>query len=173
VEQSSLREDYAMGKDKKYIVTASSLNIRPVPGTYYEPVGSVAHGEKIISPDIEGWIPILLEDDTIGWVAGKYLQEASAGVPEPEEAEKPAPGGPQVGVPFLQNELTGMFGAPDYHQFARKYLVNIDLSEFADSLAHVRTSTASRSPQSMAINSWQNPSSWPCAWSVNGVEPRN
>jgi hypothetical protein len=127
-----------MGKEKNYIVTASSLNIRPVPGTYYEPIGNVAHGEKIISPDIEGWVPILLEDDTIGWVAGKYLQEAPLAAPQPEEQEKPAPAGPQVGIPFLQSELSDMFGTPNYQQFARKNIVKIDLSEFADSLAHVR-----------------------------------
>ncbi len=44
----------------------------------------------IISPSIEGWAPILLEDDTTGWVARKYLQEAQE-APEAEVREKPAP----------------------------------------------------------------------------------
>ena len=128
-----------MGKDKKYIVTASTLNIRPVPGTYFEPVGTVAHGEKIISPNIEGWVPILLEDDTIGWVAGKYLQEAPEKEPEPELREKGSLKVPQVGFPFFQKDLTDMFGTPDYQPFARKNLIEIDLSEFEDCLAHVQT----------------------------------
>lgn len=128
-----------MGKDKNYIVTASSLNIRSGPGTDYEKEGSVAHGEKIISPDIEGWVPILLEDDSIGWVARKYLQEAPEEEPTPEEQEKPAPQVSPIDFPIFQNELTDMFGTPNYNQFARKHLINIDLGEFADSLAHVRT----------------------------------
>ncbi|MCK9378318.1 MAG: TIGR02594 family protein, partial [Syntrophobacterales bacterium] len=74
-----------MANEKKYIVTASiELNIRSGPGTDYETVGTVPHGEQIISPDTEGWVPILLEDDTIGWVSSKYLQEA------PEEELKSA-----------------------------------------------------------------------------------
>ncbi len=68
-----------MGDEKYYTVTASSLNIRSGPGTDYEVVGSVPQGEMIISPSIEDWAPILLEDDTIGWVSGKYIQEAPAG----------------------------------------------------------------------------------------------
>lgn len=128
-----------MGKEKYYLVTASTLNIRCGPGTDYEREGTVAHGEKIISPDIEGWVPILLEDDSIGWVAGKYLREAPEKEPAPEETEKPAPKVSQVGFPIFQKKLTDMFGIPNYKQFARKNLVNIDLSEFADPLAHVRT----------------------------------
>ena len=128
-----------MGKEKNYIVTASALNIRSGPGTGYEQEGTAAHGERIISPDIEGWVPILLEDDSIGWVAGKYLQEAPEEEPTPEKPEKPAPTVSQIGFPIFQNKLTDMFGTPDYKQFARKNLINIDLSEFADSLAHVQT----------------------------------
>lgn len=128
-----------MAKDKKYIVTASSeLNIRSGPGTDYESVGTVPHGEKIISPDTEGWVPILLEDDTIGWVSADYLQEAPAGEPEPEP-EIGAPKVPQVGFPIFQKDLTDTFGIPDYQQFARKNLTTIDLSEFAGPLAHVRS----------------------------------
>ena len=136
-----------MGKEKNYVVTASSLNIRSGPGTDYDIEGTIPHGETIISPDTEGWTPILLEDDTIGWVFSKYLQE---GPEEPEEEpaeekprpgrpEKPAPKIPAVGFPIFQKNLTEMFGIPDYKQFARKNMMSIDLSEFSDSLSHVRS----------------------------------
>lgn len=76
-----------MSKDKFYLVTASNeLNIRSGPGTDYERLGSVPHGEKIVSPDTEGWVRIVLEDDTVGWVSGKYLQEVTV-----EEAKPPEP----------------------------------------------------------------------------------
>jgi D-alanyl-D-alanine carboxypeptidase/Bacterial SH3 domain/Transglycosylase SLT domain len=128
-----------MANEKKYIVTASTeLNIREGPGTDYEAVGTVPHGEKILSPDTAGWVPIILEDDTIGWVSGKYLQEAPEGEPEPEP-EPGAPRVPEVGFPIFQKELTAKFGTPDYRQFARKNLTTIDLSEFAGPLAHMRT----------------------------------
>jgi uncharacterized protein (TIGR02594 family) len=96
-----------MGEEKYYIVTASSLNIRSGPGTDYEAVGTVAHGEKIISPSTEGWEPILLEDDTIGWVSEKYLQEASAAEPKPPEpVPGPAPaGGDPAWIVWAQKEL--------------------------------------------------------------------
>jgi predicted chitinase len=123
-----------MGEEKYYTVTASSLNIRSGPGTDYEVVGTVAHGERIISPSIEGWAPILLEDDNTGWVARKFLQEA----PEAEVREKPAPKDSGIEFPIFQNELTETFGKPDYHQFERKNIITMDLSEFADSLSHVQ-----------------------------------
>ena len=128
-----------MRKEKYYIVTASSLNIRSGPGTDYEKEGTVPHGEEIISPVTEGWVPVVLEDDSIGWVAGKYLQEAPEEGPIPEGGEKPPPIVSHIAFPLFQNKLTDMFGTPDYKRFARKNLINIDLSEFADSMAHVRT----------------------------------
>jgi hypothetical protein len=127
-----------MAEEKKYIVTASELNIRVGPGTDYEIVGTVSHGQKILSPDTAGWVPIILEDDSVGWVSANYLEEAPAGGPQPEQ-EEGAPSVPQVGFPIFQNELTEMFGIPDYRQFARKNMATIDLSEFADPMSHVRT----------------------------------
>jgi D-alanyl-D-alanine carboxypeptidase/Bacterial SH3 domain/Chitinase class I len=128
-----------MAKEKDYIVTTSSLNIRSGPGTDYEIEGTVAHGEQIISPDTKGWVPILLEDDSIGWVAEKYLQEAPEEQPTAEEPEKPAPKVSQIGLPIFQRKLPDLYGTPNYKQFARKYLINIGLEEFADFLGHVRT----------------------------------
>lgn len=91
-----------MDNEKQYTITAGSgLNIRSGPGTNYESVGGLAQGEKVISPDIEGWSPILLKDNSIGWVAKEYLQEA----PEPKapkvgsESAPPGPG-PATGAEY-------------------------------------------------------------------------
>lgn len=100
-----------MAEEKKYIVTASrELNIREGPGTDYEIVGTVPQGDQVISPDTKGWVPILLEDDTIGWVSGSYLKEAPAEAPEQVEPtpSEPLPAPPE-GVPawilWAQREL--------------------------------------------------------------------
>ena len=42
-----------------------------------------------------------------------------------------------IDYPFFQNQLMDMFGEPNEGQFAREYLVSIDLREFADALGHV------------------------------------
>lgn len=95
-----------MADEKKYIVTAESeLNIREGPGTDYAIVGTVAHGDKILSPDTEGWVPILLEDDTIGWVFIKYLREPAPGE---EQTTTPAPlpaGAEPAWMVWAQKEL--------------------------------------------------------------------
>ena len=127
-----------MGEEQYYTVTASSLNIRSRPGTEYEVVGSVDRGEEIISPDLEGWAPILLEDDTIGWVSRKYLREGQEAAPGPVEPGKPAPQFSHIDFPIFEKKLTETFGTPDHHQFERKNITLIDLSEFAPSLDHVK-----------------------------------
>jgi predicted chitinase len=131
-----------MAKEKEYIVTTKKddLNIREGPGTDYEIVGTVPRGEKVLSPSIAGWVPILLEDDTIGWVSGNYLKEAPEEEPTPEEQEKPEPRFSQIEFPLFQNKLTEAFGTPDYRLFARKNIITIDLGEFSDSLGHVQDS---------------------------------
>jgi putative chitinase len=75
-----------------YRVTAvNSLNIRSGPGTDYEVAGEeLAHGDVVISPDTTGWLPILMEDDTIGWVSRKYVEEAPKSLP-PKETPTPEP----------------------------------------------------------------------------------
>lgn len=77
-----------------YRVTAvNSLNIRSGPGTEYEVEGELAHGDVVISPDTAGWLPILLEDDTIGWVSRKFVEEApKSRPPEQTPTPKPTPG---------------------------------------------------------------------------------
>ncbi len=129
-----------MVKERYYIVTAKSgLNIRFGPGTDYVRIGILETGEEIISPETKGWVPILLDDDSIGWVYGKYLQDAPEGKPGPLETQIVPSKISGVSFPIFQRNLTRKFGTPNYQQFSRKYVVNIDLSEFADYLTHVRT----------------------------------
>lgn len=56
-----------------YKVTAETLNIRSGPGTQYEVWGNMEKGRVIKSPDLAGWIPILLTDGTVGWASKEYL----------------------------------------------------------------------------------------------------
>jgi uncharacterized protein (TIGR02594 family) len=88
-----------MAKSKDYIVTAESeLNIRVGPGTDYDIVGTVPHGQRILSPLTAGWVPVILEDDTVGWLSAHYLKEAPAAEPQPPEPAPPQPA-PAVGDP--------------------------------------------------------------------------
>lgn len=64
------------------VIATGGLNIRSGPGKDYEDLGDLAFGDIIVSPGIEGWLPIVLEDDSIGWVARQYLEE----LPVPSEA---------------------------------------------------------------------------------------
>src|SRR4030042_1747698 len=58
------------------VISPRGLNIRSGPGTEYESVGVLADGDIVISPDVALWLPILLEDNSIGWVVREYLEEA-------------------------------------------------------------------------------------------------
>jgi putative chitinase len=86
-------------KSRNYRVTAAnSLNIRSGPGTEYEVEGELEHGEVVISPDTADWLPILLEDDSIGWVSRKYVEAApekvcagTAATPDATPEAKPGP----------------------------------------------------------------------------------
>jgi len=58
------------------VTATKGLYIRSGPGVEYESVGVLADGNIVISPDTADWLPILLEDNSIGWVARQYLEEA-------------------------------------------------------------------------------------------------
>lgn len=78
-------------KGRNYRVTAANqLNIRSAPGTEYEVLGDLAHGEVVIVPDTAGWLPILMEDDTTGWVSQKFVEEAPKSRP-PKQTPTPMP----------------------------------------------------------------------------------
>ena len=126
-------------RNKKYIVTASTeLNIREGPGTDYEAVGTVPHGEKILSPDTEGWMPIILEDDTIGWVSA---QISSGG---PGSGARAGTGASRAQSPpgrfsHLSKRTDRQIWDPRLPPVRPENLTTIDLSEFAEPLAHMRT----------------------------------
>jgi hypothetical protein len=129
-----------MGKEKYYTATRR-LDIRSGPGEDYEPWEKLDKGEEIIVPDTEGWLPVLLEDETggdiTGWILGKYLQEEA-----PDQKPEPTkPGEAPEGIfPIFQKNLTRMFGVPSSSgPFREKNLTTIDLAEFAGPLGHVQT----------------------------------
>lgn len=66
------------GQPMSYRVKANPLNIRSGPGTNYEAVGTVSAGDVIAPVDTLGWVPVLLEDNSIGWLAQQYLEETLA-----------------------------------------------------------------------------------------------
>jgi len=102
-----------MGKERKYTVTAAgSLNIRSGPGTDYQSLGTLAQAKKVISPDIEGWLPILLDDDSIGWVAAKYLHEPpELEAPERESAPLPVQPSPAIADEYDFSNKEGTIAA--------------------------------------------------------------
>lgn len=81
-------------KGKTYRVTAENrLNIRSGPGIEYEVLGELVHEEEVIVPETAGWVPILMEDDTTGWVSQKYVEEVSTlRPPKPAPTPPPTPG---------------------------------------------------------------------------------
>jgi len=68
---------------RRYRVTASALNVRRGPGTNYRRIGRLRRGQVVEPVDAPGWLPVMLRDGRVGWVAAKYL-EALPETPEPE-----------------------------------------------------------------------------------------
>ena len=87
-------------KGKNYRVTAEfELNIRSGPGPEYEVVGKLAGGRVVVNPDTAGWLPILLENNTIGWVSKKFMELAPTSVAPGEPSPPEPPPGPTPGEP--------------------------------------------------------------------------
>ena len=75
-------------------VTTVNLNVRTGPGTQFETLETLPKGRSVEVVDIQGWTPISMEDDTIGWVSSKYLQAAppppaASGIVVPGSKELP------------------------------------------------------------------------------------
>lgn len=64
-----------MSEKLLYRVEASALNVRSGPGTDYPKWLLLKKGETFNSPPVAGWIPIIMEDSTIGWVAAQYVRQ--------------------------------------------------------------------------------------------------
>lgn len=120
------------------VIAQSGLKIRSGPGINYEeeaepiPYGFVAVGADVPTTD-PGWVPILLEDDSIGWVARRYVTEDRTDFRE-EEAARIRPPAP-AGLPIFQRDLAARYGYPKNNA---PYLKIIDLRAFAGALGHVR-----------------------------------
>lgn len=126
-----------------YEVTAQSgLKVRGGPGTEYEEeaerliCGDVIIGADQESPD-SAWLPILLEDDTVGYVARQYVTPVATDYQAQEAAkiQELAPVQAKARAPIMQGQLTAKYGYPKENA---GYLKIIDLREFAPHLAHVR-----------------------------------
>lgn len=113
----------------------SGLKIRSGPGTDYEEVGVINNNEVIISPAEEnGFIPVLLEDDTIGWIAKQYVQAVPEEAPHQVETVETTVI-PQTDLPIFQKDLVSKYGFPKERA---GYLTTIDLREFAPHFGHVK-----------------------------------
>lgn len=126
-----------MGKEKYYTAT-KRVDIRSGPGDDYELWEKYEKGDELIIPVTDGWFPVLMEDETgadiTGWVNAKFLEQA------PEERPAPPSEAPSGDFPLFQRNLRRSFGTPSSSgQFKMKNITNIDLSEFAEMLSHVRT----------------------------------
>ena len=75
------------------VIAENRLNIRIGPGTEYDVMGELAHGDEVIVPESVGWLPVLMEDDTTGWVSQKFVKEA----PRPRPPTPPPPSPPKPG----------------------------------------------------------------------------
>jgi len=124
------------------VVAQSGLKVRSGPGTENEEGAErLLYGDVIIAADQAApdpaWLPILLEDDTVGWVAKQWLQPVETDYQKQEAVKIQEPEQIQVKgrAPIMQNQLTAKYGYPKENA---GYLKIIDLREFAEHLAHVR-----------------------------------
>lgn len=69
----------------EYRVTASRLNVRSGPGKQFEVIGQVERGEVVEALDSTGWLPIEMEDGSVGWVATQFLEAVSKAAPPVDE----------------------------------------------------------------------------------------
>lgn len=115
------------------VMAASGLKIRSGPGIDCEEIGTLANGEVVISPTEEnGFIPILLEDDTLGYVAKEFVQPA---VEDSREIEAIETAPVETALPIYQKDLVAKYGYPKERA---GYLVTIDLREFAQHFGQVK-----------------------------------
>ena len=120
------------------VISPRGLKVRGGPGlNYVEAAESLQFGDVVIQADMvspdPGWLPILLEDDAVGWVARKYVREDQVDY-RAIEAEKiiQTPAGI---APIFQRELIQKYGYP---REGVPYLKIIDLREYAGHLGQVR-----------------------------------
>jgi len=122
------------------VISKGILNIRSGPGIDYADLGDLKPGEILISPDITGWLPFLIEEEdgstSTGWVKAEFVQEVPEEIEEPEEPKVAEDA--EIDLPIFQRDLMSTFGNPGAPTFAQEYLSGIDLSEFQEALSHVK-----------------------------------
>jgi uncharacterized YkwD family protein len=73
-------------------VTASCLNLRGGPSTAFKIHGHAKRGEELdCLGEINGWYVVRLENDAIGMVCGKYVEDATGKNPPPNPEPPPKP----------------------------------------------------------------------------------
>jgi len=120
------------------VIAKSGLKVRSGPGTDYDEAAErLLYGDVIIaaeetSPD-PTWLPVLLEDDTVAYVARGFVQPVETDYPAIEAVK--IQDSPRVDLPIFQNQLTAKYGYPRENA---GYLKIIDLREYAEHLARVK-----------------------------------
>jgi hypothetical protein len=121
------------------VISSRGLKIRSGPGLNYEEAahplqcGDVVIQADMVSPD-PGWLPILLEDDAVGWVSRQYVKEDSFDY-RILEANRIAPEIPIIeSLPIFQKGLVAKYGYP---REEADYLKLIDFRDFTAFLGHV------------------------------------
>lgn len=92
-----------------YRVITDGLRVRSGPGIKYEIIGYQSTDDVVMSPETDGWLPVVMDDDTLGWVSAKYLvrQEETE---EPTPVSKKATGKMIVAKAMTQNKDPYIFG---------------------------------------------------------------
>jgi hypothetical protein len=81
----------------RYKVQASSLNVRSGPGEEYDVWATLPQDHTFPALATAGWVPVVMDDDTVGWVAEEYVSL----VPDeeaPAEAEEEYDFSSQAGI---------------------------------------------------------------------------
>lgn len=139
------------------VIAPKGLNVREQPDVDSPKILAVPQGTILTAQDIS-WVKVALDDGREGWAASQraadqYLEavpdtEEAPEAEEPEPEASPTPTLPAIlkGIPtiLLQNELPRVFNSPtetylsaNWKAWAKKWLVWIDLSPWADQLQHV------------------------------------
>jgi hypothetical protein len=134
------------------VISQKGLNIREKPDLESDIIEKVPQGALLEADEIT-WAHIALPDGREGWAASqraadKYLERVAAETPaSEEETVLPSPAPVIGGTPhiLLQSELARVFNSPpetylsaDWKAWAKRWVVWIDLSPWADQLRHVK-----------------------------------
>jgi len=64
--------------------TTANLNVRSGPGVEFEILDTLEKGDVVEEVEAAGWLPVLMDDGSVGWIATKYLAvEVISSLPAP------------------------------------------------------------------------------------------